>query len=93
MAKIYNESVGLQIIVDCGENIIGATGTYLKVRLPDGNEVEWPATIDNPDSLTYMTVNGDLSQYGEYFVQAFLTLGGWTGRGETDNFIVHNKFG
>jgi hypothetical protein len=93
MAKIYSGNIGVKIIVNCGETITGATGTLLKVRLPDKTEVEWTATIEGTDSLTYTTVSGDLLQHGEYYVQAFFTLGAWTGLGETDTFIVHDELG
>lgn len=90
--KYYVGDVGTDIIVDCGSTIIGATDTTLKVKKPDGTEVEWIATIDGATNLKYTTIAGDFSVSGTYFLQASLALGGWTGLGETVQFVIYDPY-
>lgn len=90
--KHYVKEVGTIVLVDCGCNILGATSTKLKVKKPDGIVVEWAATIEGTNYLKYTIQAGDLGQIGRYYVQASLALFGWSGRGETDSFIVYEPY-
>jgi len=90
--KYYVGDIGTDIIVDCGSTITGATNTKLKVRKPDGTEVEWTATIDGTDNLKYATIADDFSVAGTYLLQASLTLSGWAGLGETAHFIIYDPY-
>ena len=92
MAKHYVGMVGANVIVDCGFDITGATDTKLKVEKPDGTEVEWPATIYNSNYLKYVSVADDFDQEGEYRIQALLTLGGFTGSGDTDIVTIYAEY-
>ena len=58
----------------------------------DGTEVEWTAVIDGTDHLKYTTLVDDFSVPGTYFLQASLTLGGWSGLGETAQYIVYDPY-
>ena len=88
--KVYVGDVGTDVIVDCGEDITGATGLSLKVKKPDGTASSWTGDIAvyNSNYLKYTIQSSDLSVDGRYKVQASLTLGTWTGLGETDTFTV-----
>ncbi len=90
--KYYVGDTGTDIIVDCGTAITGATNTKLKVKKSDGTEVEWTAVIDGTDHLKYTTLVDDFSVPGTYFLQASLTLGGWSGLGETAQYIVYDPY-
>jgi len=90
--KYYVGDTGTDIIVDCGTAITGATNTKLKVKKPDGSEVEWAATIDGTDNLKYTTLISDFSVPGTYILQASLTLGGWTGLGESAQFMIYDSY-
>ena len=90
--KIYIGDIGTDIIVDCGEDITGATGLSLKIQKPDRTLASWVATIYNANYLKYTIVLNDLDQSGRYRVQASLTLSGWTGLGETDIFTVSSLY-
>lgn len=92
MIKHYRGEVGTEILVDCGMDISAAINTYIYCRKPDGSKVSWPATITNSNYLSYITQTDDLSLTGAYRVQAGLTLGGWTGRGETASFIIYPQY-
>lgn len=94
--KIYLGDIGLAIVLDVGEDITGATGAKMIVKKPDGTIVEWDAEVhtvsDETRYVRYYTQAGDLDQKGRYRVQAYLTLSGWTGRGETATFRVYDVF-
>jgi|LGOV01.1.fsa_nt_gb hypothetical protein len=92
MVKHYVDMVGVNVIVDCGANITGATDTKLKVEKPDGTEVEWPATIYNENFLKYVSVADDFDQEGEYRIQAFITLGDFIGPGDTDLVTIYAEY-
>lgn len=91
-SKYYVGDTGTEILVDCGSTITGATNTKLKVKKPDGTTVEWTATIDGTDYLKYTTLSADFSVAGTYFLQASLTLGGWSGLGETAQFVIYDPY-
>jgi len=90
--KHYINEVDTDIVVDCGCDISAATDTVLKVKKPDGTEVEWAASIYDTNYLKYTAQAGDLSPAGRYLLQSSLVLAGWTGRGETASFIIYEHF-
>lgn len=94
--KHYVGEVGTNIIIDCGKTITEATNVSISVKKPDGTLATRSAVIYSIAGvvryLRHTTVTGDLDQSGLYEVQAVLTLGGWTGRGETANFVVFDTF-
>ena len=92
MTKHYVGEIGTVIIVDCGVDITGATPTTIKVKKPDGTEVEWTATIYDSNYLKYTTISGDFDQSGTYVLQASLTLTGWIGLGDVATFEVYSAF-
>ncbi len=89
--KYYKNDIGTQIIVDIGTDITGATNTKLLVEKPGGEEVEWTAAVYNSNYLLYTTIAGDFIP-GIFKLNASLTLGGWSGRGETATFEVFDEF-
>ena len=90
--KHYVGEYGTVITVDCGSDITGATNLILKVRKPNGTEVEWVATIYNSNYLRYTVVVDDFDQVGTYHLQASLTLVGWNGPGETTEFEIYDEY-
>ena len=91
--KIYVDDIGVDIIVDCGEDISTADPIALLYRKPDGTTGTWTPEIYADNYLKYTVEDGDLAQAGKYRVQASLTLGDWTGKGESDTFAVYEAFG
>jgi len=85
----YVGEVGTEILVNCGCTITGATGTSLKIIKPDGSTATWTATISGTTHLTYTTITGDFNLAGEYILQAYLTINGWTGHGTVIVFTVY----
>lgn len=92
MGKHYVGDIGTIVTVDCGTAISGATNTKLKVKKPDGTAEEWGATIDGTDNLEHTTIDTDFDQDGVYYLQASLTISGWTGLGETATFTIHSPY-
>lgn len=92
MTRHYIGEIGTEIIVDIGVDITGATPTKLKVKKPDGTEVEWTATVYNSNYLKYTSLIGDFNISGTYSLQASLTLSGWTGLGDVATFEIYDPF-
>jgi hypothetical protein len=91
--KIYIGDIGTLISVNMGEDISAAEDVVFKVKKPDNTEVEWAAEIGDDDVLEYTVAEGDLDQAGVYYINPHLTLGDWTGSGDTVKFTVLNKYG
>ncbi|MEA4857919.1 MAG: hypothetical protein AAGU21_01105 [Solidesulfovibrio sp.] len=93
---VYVGDIGTELLVDCGQDISGATNTFLTVRFPSGNVVNWPATVATVEGkaqfLRCLTRAGDLAEAGNYRVQAMLTLGDWSGSGKTAVLQVRERF-
>lgn len=92
MTKHYVGETGTEILVDTGVDITTATNTKIKCKKPDGTTVEWGASVKDTTKLSYLTQEGDFNQAGTYRVQASLSLGGWTGLGETASFKILELF-
>jgi hypothetical protein len=90
--KHYVGEIGTEILLDTKVDITTATNTKIKCKKPDATTVDWTATIKETTKLSYIIVSGDFNQTGLYMVQASLTLGGWTGLGETATFMVLSTY-
>jgi len=90
--KIYIDAVGIEFIVNVGEDVSTATGLLLKVMKPDGTTADWGATAYTLNGQTtylrYISGASDLDQEGRYTLQSYYTKDGYTGRGETASFRV-----
>jgi hypothetical protein len=82
MSKIYEGDVGVQFVLDTGQDLDDSTKRELHVMKPSGAEVVWAASIyDDPitgnptQCLTYISVNGDLDLAGVYKIQAYVEWG------------------
>jgi len=94
--KHYVGEVGTEVIVDTDKVLTGALFTNLKVRKPDGVEVEWIGVIYTLDgvqkAIRYVTVTGDFDQHGVYELQAHVSLGSFDGFGRTARFVIFKKY-
>jgi hypothetical protein len=90
--KVYVGDIGTIIEIDMQENISTATELKLKVRKPDGTQVEWTPSIYGTNYLRYTLQVGDLDMAGTYALQPYMTIGTWTGRGDTVSFTVYDYF-
>lgn len=89
---IFVGDIGTELLINMGENISSASSVSLSVRKPDGTVVTWTPTIQGTLYLRYLTQSGDLNLAGEYAISPLLTIGSWTGRGETVYFKAIARF-
>ena len=100
VTKHYIGEVGTEILVNCGRDITAATVTKLRMSKPDGTVVELDASKHRKGTepagetwyLQYITLAATFSVSGEYEVQSKVTMGTWSGLGETAKFIVYEQF-
>jgi hypothetical protein len=101
IVKHYINEIGLNIVLDCEEEIPEGSVTKMEVLLPNGKRKTWTSTILTVDEesryLIYTTADSDLIQAGEYKIQAYIkqTDGNtivWETLGETAVFTVYNRF-
>lgn len=81
MSEVFTGDVGTEIEVDCGVDVSTATVRKLKVRRPNGTQVEWAASAKGTTKISYVVADGDLSMPGVWQIQAYIEMPGWKGRG------------
>lgn len=90
--KTYVGDTGTVITLDCGQNISAATARSIAVQKPDGTTTSWAASASGTDSIAYTTLANSLDQNGTWLLQAVVSLGGGTWRGETAQLTVYSPF-
>ena len=87
MTKLYQDTVGAQIVINLGESLSGGTVFQMNVRKPSGTEDTWTASATESTKITYTTVDGDLDEcVGDsclYEITPYVELASWEGDGET----------
>lgn len=92
-AKYYVGDIGTEIIVDTCSPISGATKAALLVMKPGSSAaVEWVGTVFEDTKIRYIVTADDFNIAGEYRMQAYVEMPGWTGRGDTVRFKVSDPF-
>lgn len=82
---------GTQLTVNCVATITTASPVALIISKPDLTRAVWTPTISGASALIYTTISGDFNQVGRYSLQASITIGAWSGHGETAEFVVYEK--
>ncbi len=90
--KIYVGDIGTVITLDTNETISAATTTDIRVKKGDSTLATWTGSLSGSDSVAYTIADGDLSCSGTYKVQAYVVIPGWSGLGETAEFLVYAAF-
>lgn len=90
--KYYVGDIGTEIIVDTCSDISAATEMKLSVEKPDGEVVEWSGTLYDTTNIKYVVQDGDFDQSGEYTLQSYVEISGWSGRGNSVTFRVSPVF-
>jgi hypothetical protein len=90
--RVFKDDIGTIIEINLQENISAATNLKYKVKKPNGVEVDWTPTLYGTNYLRYPVIAGDLNLTGIYYIQPYMTLGGWTGRGDTVDLTVYDHF-
>jgi len=95
MGKLYVGDVGTVIRADVGQDATGATGISIEVQKPGGaGSVSWAASVvgADPTKVEHVVGASDLDVSGTYICQVKMTLGSWSGRGETFYFVVYDAY-
>lgn len=93
MSKAYVGDIGTIIQLDVGTNVTGATSITVECIKPSGIESHWPAVIGvNPNTIEHTILPGEFDEVGVYLIQAKLSLGSGTWRGETVKLTVFDKY-
>lgn len=93
MTKIYRGDVGVEIRLDTGQSLAGATATKIRVQKPDGTEAEWAAQQYNSTTIYYVTASGDLAASGDYLLQSYVEWGEDSKHtGESVRLRVYDQF-
>jgi len=80
------------IKLDCVNDISGATSPKIHYKKPDGTIGSWTATVVSDRYLQYQITTGQLDQAGKWLFQAGLTVGSWSGYGETAAVVILQLF-
>ena len=91
--KTYVGDTGTVITLDCGTDISAASARSIAVRKPDGTTTSWTADASGTDSIAFTTLAGTFDMPGTWRLQAVVTLGSGTWRGETVLLQVYSNFG
>lgn len=88
MADIFRTSIGAKIEVTLSYDLTTNTGVTFVIRKPDGQIVNWTATVDNAGAgiVSYLVQDGDLNLIGRYFLQPVVIFTGKRFFGEQVTF-------
>ena len=92
MSKVYTGDTGTVIVLDCGQDISAASARSIEVRKPDGSTTSWAASAEGSNSIKFTTLAGSLDMPGDWKLQARVTIGGGTWRGEVASLTVYSPF-
>jgi hypothetical protein len=85
--------IGTLIKVNVQADISTATLMKILFQRPDKTTGEWIAFKVDNQTIGYFTLSGDLSLPGIWSVQAYVSMTGWTGTGQRENFTVDKVIG
>jgi hypothetical protein len=89
----YKPDVGTVVSLNTGTVITGATPVSIEVKKPSGAVASWAGTIDaDTMSVNHTIASGDLTESGEYILQAKVTLGANVWYGQSVVFIVKDIY-
>jgi len=90
MSKVYENTVGLPIVVDLGVSLAGAVSPTIELIGPNGRD-SWSATVHESTKLRYVTQADDLPA-GTYHLQGKPNLPDLDGAlSETVTFTVYKR--
>lgn len=93
MNNIYKNDIGTVISLNTGQVITGATSLSIEVKKPSGATASWSSSIgSDTKSVEYTVAPGVLDESGVYTLQAKLTLGGGTWRGNSVQVNILENF-
>lgn len=82
MSAIYKNDIGTELILDCGVDVSTATVRKIRAKMPGGGLKEFVAAANTSDTIRYVLLDGDFNVAGIWYVQSYVEMPGWIGRGE-----------
>lgn len=90
---VYKGDIGTVISLDTGITITGATAVTIECMKPSGAVQSWIGAVGTDTrSVEHTIVAGEFDEIGNYILQAKLSLGGGTWRGESVKLLVKDVF-
>lgn len=74
MGRVFRGDIGVELRVDTGIDLSGATVTIIRVKKPNKQSVDWTPSVSGT-VLVYTTVAGDLDQKGVYNIISYVEFG------------------
>jgi hypothetical protein len=91
--KYYVGDIGTEILVDTCSDLTGATSVSIVVEKPNGDIETWSGTVSDTRYISYIVMNGDFDQSGEYWFQARVVFPSWSGSGNMGKFYIRPIIG
>ncbi len=88
--KIYKDTVGTKIILDCGTDISQLISAKIYYKKPSGSVGYWTANLEETQKIYYTVQDGDLDEAGQWELQAYIELPNWKGFGQPTTFSVYD---
>lgn len=92
MGKHYINEIGTQILVNVTSDISTATTALLQIKKPSGTIVNWTGTVYSKTYISYIVKKGDFNEAGDYLLQSYVEMPGYSGRGDVISFKIYNVF-
>lgn len=89
---LYVGDIGIEIRVNTGQPLTGATLMEIHVLKPSGATETWTATAYDNTWIVYTLVIGDLDEVGEYILQGYVEIGGGKYSGIPTTIDVGQQF-
>lgn len=90
MTQLFNGDSMLQLKLDTGISLAGATSMKILWKDPNGLSGEWIVSSIDGTKLVYNVLTTDITVPGKWSMQAYVELGGLIGYGQiaTQNFTT-----
>ena len=84
----FKNDIGIEIELNVGTDISGATVRKIKFKRPNGTIGVWNASEKSSTSIAYVTKDGDLNNAGIWMLQSYVEKSTWKIHGKKQRFTV-----
>mgnify|MGYP006279449747 CR=1 FL=1 len=85
---VYVGDIGAILRLTSSVDLSAATSAAIKYRKPSGATGEWSATIYDSTGVQYVVQDGDLDESGQWTLQGYVTMPGWSGHSKAVRVTV-----
>lgn len=82
MSQVFNGQSMLQLKLDTGISLVGATSMKILYIDPNGLQGEWEVVSTDGNKLVYNPTTTDITVPGLWSMQAYVQIGGLDGYGD-----------